>query len=389
MYLIYRWVIRVIYALLRFLPTKNRVAFLSRQSNRPSLDFELLESALRDQLVGWEFKAECYRDTNSQLIRVAGTLRQLILVATSKLCVVDGYTPAVSVPNLDSSTVVVQLWHALGALKRFGWQAVGSADGRTEKQAARLCMHRNYSAIIAGGEGARDAYAQAFGYPPEKIIPLGMPRADYLMECDKGDEASERKHASAAIVKRYPQVAGERVNVLFVPTFRREIGSANVERYAQDLAAHLPAKTSNLIVAFHPFSEHNGEAAAKADSETRAPIIHIPHTKGIDLLGIADYVITDYSAIAFEAALLRRKVLFFVPDIEDYRVSPGLNVDPEQQFPAISFKDAAALTRYMHDDRQEGQYAASGFWQYCDSYLTQPTLGATQRIAAYLAELVA
>ncbi|MDR2106045.1 MAG: hypothetical protein LBP24_01400, partial [Coriobacteriales bacterium] len=121
---------------------KERIAFLSRQSKAPSLDFTLLEAALRARLPGWEVATSCYRDKGGLIARVIGTLRHLRLVATSRLCVVDGYTPAVSIPRLDPSLAVVQLWHALGTFKRFGWQAVDSSEGRTRLQAEQLRMHR-------------------------------------------------------------------------------------------------------------------------------------------------------------------------------------------------------------------------------------------------------
>jgi CDP-ribitol ribitolphosphotransferase len=344
------------------------VAFLSRQSEMVSLDFTLLEAALRVELPGWKFATSCYRDTGSFLSRVGGTLRQIKLVATSRLCIVDGYTPAVSIPRLDPSTVIVQLWHALGTFKRFGWQAIDTPAGRTRAQAEGLRMHCNYSMIVAGGEGPRAAYTQAFGYPEDKIIPLGMPRMDYLLD--------------AAAIKQYSQLAEGRVNILFAPTFRREVGRTDVRQHLQELADQLPPEMCNLIVSFHPFSRH-GDAAVSSQhssSDERTPIIHIPRAKGIDLLKIADYVITDYSAIAFEAALLHRKVVFYVPDIEAYRLSPGLNIDPEQQFPAISFRDATSLASFIRDDIRGESYADNGFWSFGDAYLAQPVGGATERL---------
>ena len=59
-------------------------------------------------------------------------------------------------------------------------------------------------------------------------------------------------------------------------------------------------------------------------------------TATIDALAVADYVVTDYSAVAFEALLASKKTYFYVPDIEEYRISPGLNVDPLTDAPTIS-----------------------------------------------------
>jgi CDP-ribitol ribitolphosphotransferase len=370
-------VIHTLYTIFKRSSVEERVAFLSRQSEAASLDFTLLEAALRNALPGWEFATSCYRDTGSFISRVRGTLRQLKLVATSRLCIVDGYTPAVSIPQIDPSTIVVQLWHALGTFKRFGWQAIDTPAGRTKAQAEGLRMHCNYSVIIAGGEGPRAAYAQAFGYPEDRIIPLGMPRMDYLL-----DDTN---------LEQYPQLADGRINILFAPTFRREIGGVDVQRHLQELADRLPREMCNLVVSFHPFSRHNGEAIASSSSSSDecVPIVHIPRAKGIDLLKIADYVITDYSAIAFEAALLHRKVLFYVPDIDAYRLSPGLNIDPEKQFPTISFRDVASLANYIQDDIREEIYAGSGFWSYGDEYLAQPARGATERMVEHLQGMIA
>jgi CDP-ribitol ribitolphosphotransferase len=373
----------VLYTIFKRSPVKTRVVFLSRQSGKPSLDFTLLESALRVELPGWEFATSCYRDAGSLAARIGGTLKQLRLVAGSRICVVDGYTPAVSIPRLDPSTVVVQIWHALGTFKRFGWQALDGEAGRTEAQAKQLMMHRQYSLVIAGGEGPRAAFAQAFDCPESRIIPLGMPRMDYLL--DDGPQC-ERKRIKAAVIDQYPQLANGRVNVLFVPTLRKGNGRANAKRHLEELASHLPAEMFNLIVAFHPLSVHHAE---KESVTPLAPIIPISPIRGIDLLELADYVVTDYSAIAFEAALLRRKVVFYVPDIVAYRVSPGLNIDPEEQFSTISFRDAAPLAQFIQCDIQEDRYTVSGFWQYCDTYLAQPAQGATARIARCISEAVA
>jgi CDP-ribitol ribitolphosphotransferase len=239
---------------------------------------------------------------------------------------------------------------------------------------------------------------------------------DYLL--DDGPQC-ERKRIRAAVIKQYPQLANRRVNVLFAPTLRKGNGSANARRHLEELAGHLPAEDFNLIVAFHPLSApHAGEeplsrgssdeglrldsdGVLQGGSDDRipntpntplAPIIPVSHIRGIDLLELADYVVTDYSAIAFEAALLRRKVVFYVPDIDVYRVSPGLNLDPEEQFASISFRDAASLAQFLQRDIQGDVgdlYAASGFWQYCDAYLAQPAQGATARLAHCLSEAVA
>ncbi len=46
-----------------------------------------------------------------------------------------------------------------------------------------------------------------------------------------------------------------------------------------------------------------------------------------DLMKLADIIITDYSACAFEASLLLKPLYFFIPDYESYMQDRGINVD--------------------------------------------------------------
>ena len=63
-------------------------------------------------------------------------VRQIWHVATAELCLVDGDVPAVSLPKRHRSRVV-QVWHALGAIKKFGYQALDTPAGTPLAHRAR------------------------------------------------------------------------------------------------------------------------------------------------------------------------------------------------------------------------------------------------------------
>jgi CDP-ribitol ribitolphosphotransferase len=368
----------------------RRICFLSRQADELSLDFKLLIEALQPLLPDWQISYYCYHDSGSFSRRLKGTLAQLRLVASSRLCVVDGYCPAVSIPELNPQTAVVQIWHSLGAIKKFGWQSLDTPAGRSRQQAEGLCMHRNYSLIIASGEGPRRAYAEAFGYPLEKIEPLGLPRMDYLLSnfSDEQDAGTDTGIGTEA----NPNT----ITILYAPTFRKGDSQTLINDYLAQLQAELPATSYQLIT-----SKHQQDSAG--------PVLSPRAIQNRELLCRADYVVTDYSALAFSAGLIGKKVLFFVPDIDQYRRSPGLNIDLEQLFPTICFRQAAALRAYIERDQAaahpgtnppapapasaasasasqpaDSPYATSGFFAYCRNYLADPPYGATKRIVSRL-----
>jgi len=363
MYAVTAFLIKTLYAVLATLfPMKNRIVLLSRQSDSASLDFRLLKDCLKKHMPDWSL-AESYHRRQT----LPGILRDVFLVASSHVCILDGYHPAVSIPKVKQELLVIQLWHAMGAIKRFGWQAVGLKTGRPERMAKGLSMHANYSAVIAAGKGCIPAFTEAFRCSEESIVVLGLPRMDYLLREDKLP----------------PRSSPDKITLLYVPTFReRQSDAKEMETYIAQLASALPADTYNLLVSAHPFSS----AAQTTNNNNSAT--YAPHIPSIDLLKHADYVVTDYSAIAFEAALIRKKVLFFVPDIETYRVSPGLNIDIEVSFPHISFRLAEDLELFIKQDSIQNHYEKAGFWEFCDDYLIINPEGSTERIVMFIEERV-
>ena len=62
-----------------------------------------------------------------------------------------------------------------------------------------------------------------------------------------------------------------------------------------------------------------------------------------------DVVVTDYSSIVFEAYLLGIPTVFYVPDLDEYRRSPGLNTDPGKLCPGLCAHNVDELTRLLLD----------------------------------------
>ena len=108
-------------------------------------------------------------------------------------------------------------------------------------------------------------------------------------------------------------------------------------------------------------------------------------------MGLADCVITDYSAVAFEAGIIGKPVFFYVPDINEYRASPGLNIDPLAKFPQVSSPDAAKLMGHIADHVQSNGRIAKddGFAAMIERDFGSLLDGrCTQRIAAELVRML-
>lgn len=312
----------------RQLPLQRRVALLSRQSSKLSLDYQLLSAELAKRLdTGAVTTCLTEPETKNLAAFATGTVKQLFYACTSKVVVVDGYVPAVSIPSKDPRVTIIQTWHALGAIKKFGYQCLDTPAGRSSESARVARMHKNYDWIIAGGPGAVPAFAKAFGYPEEKVLPLGLPRIDYLL--DRSPETLRTARRQKAL-ERLPFLTEERPITLYAPTLRKGEGydtdwlTEYVRELAQQFAETQEKSDALLVVAGHPLSDQAG-------SQLLNEFPFLRFARGvvtIDLLEFADTVVTDYSAVAFEAAVLGKPVKFFTPDLERYQASPGLNISP-------------------------------------------------------------
>lgn len=375
------WVTRVLYRLFCLFPLRRRIVFLSRQAERP-FDFALLEPALRERFPDHEIAWCCVHEIGRMSVPLM--LRQLWYAATSELCLVDGYVPAVSLPGARRGTVV-QVWHAPGAIKKFGYQALDTPAGRSSRAAHALRMHRGYDLVFAGMPGAVGALSEAFDVPTEKIVPLGLPRIDYLRSPELS-ELRERRYARAerVVADAFGGGGDFPLTVLYAPTFRK--GNADVlwlEHAVSALRSALAATGApvRLMVASHPL-----ETAEEHDERDGVPVAFLHGTPTIDLLHLADYVVTDYSTVAFEAGYAERRVLFYVPDIEEYRVSPGLNIDPLEELPTVSSADARALADIVVGSVP---YDEAAFRAFMDENAQGVLEGSIDRIADALAALAA
>lgn len=330
-----------LYFFLKLLPTKpNKVVFLSRQSDTVTLDFQLTQDRLRAERPDVEIVTLCNRlegEHSGGLISFAvTTLKSMYHMATSKACVLDAYWPAVSILNHKKCLTIIQMWHALGKIKQSGYQTLDKESGRSGEMARLMKMHENYTYIIAGGKAWNPFYCQSFHTTEDKLVNCGLPRIDHLLQTAEAN----RK----AVLEAYPQFQGKTI-ILYAPTFRKNIQLHWEELVEAVQKANRTEKDNYvLIVKGHPNQKLSGEG--------KDGVYDCPDFTAVNLLAACDYLITDYSAIAIEGAVLNRPTYYYVYDYEEYREKNGMNIDLFQVMPGCVYRDAHELmTRLAAADR--------------------------------------
>ena len=358
-----RWVMNFIYFFLKLCPTgKNKVLFLSRQSNTVTEDIEFLSrrlSELRPETNIVIITKRADKGLVSMLEYALATLRSMYHLATASVCVLDSYWPAVSVLHHKKQLAVIQMWHAMGKIKKSGYQSLGKKFGRSDMLAREMRMHRNYDVVIAGGRAFNPFYCASFGVEPDILYNVGLPRMDKLRE---GQEEARRQ-----FYEIYPRLKGKRI-VLYAPTFRK--GQILDPKPLVD-AFHFDG-SQVLVVKRHPNQLLN--------YETLSPAITCQKVPTSTVLSVCDCVITDYSAITIEAALLGKPVYFYLFDYEDYLEHNGLNVKLFDEFPDSIFTDPEKLVSAV----ESGEYDTDNYRRFCRRYLPDPSGRATDKIAGLI-----
>ena len=350
----------LIYAVLKLFPVKdNKVVFCSRQSSTLPLDFALIQKELVRRQDGLCFVNICNRigkGVGAYFSFAVDTLRSMKHMATSRVCVLDTYWPAASMLHHKEELTIIQIWHAIGKIKKSGMITAGSKTGRDPKIAALFNMHEKNDYIIAGAKAFDQFYRDSFGDYDYTLLNYGLPRIDYLFD----NEEANRERFFA----ENPELKGRSI-LLYAPTFRR-----GMEARWQDIIEVVDPDKYTLIIKNHPTQRIEGERPAEH-------VRYFDDWTAVDLLAASDYVITDYSAIALEAAVLRKKTLYWVYDYDEYVRENGLNVDMFESMPGLAFRDAAEMMAFI--DR--GEYPMERLDAYRQKYLPEDLGHSAEKIA--------
>ena len=334
-FVLLKYGMRFLYFFMKLLtPVRDKAVFLSRQSDKPSENFLLLRDELQRVSPSTQCEFYCRLGLKSEmgLSYALLMLRQMKALAGAKVCFTESYCIPISVLKHKPHLRIIQIWHSMVAIKKFGWQTVDKPEGSSSDIAGIMQMHEGYDAVTVGSEYMRPFFAEAMRTPLEKILPLGMPSADSILALGaQTEDLREQLYAA------YPQTRGKKI-VVYVPTMRRDypidcegmIDGFDCEKYA-------------LIVKLHPLDRHTVITGDKA-------IVDKKFTTEQAII-LADCVISDYSGAAAEAALLNKPVYFFVPDTERYAAECGINVNPLEVFPTVSFSDPKELDSAVMNEK--------------------------------------
>lgn len=331
-------ILRAIYALHKLAPQKNdRIAIISRQSDHPGEDILLLREALLRQNPQSDIRVLCKTIGPGKFQKVKYLCHmigpQMHALATSRAVVLDSYCIAVSILKHKKRLKVVQMWHAMGAFKKFGKSILDQEEGRPSRLADVLDMHCNYDQILASSQEGAQFFAEAFGYDADALYILPLPRVDLLE--DDAFVTEQRQNIRKALA-----VSEEKQIILYAPTFQQGMSMPDIlETLAKEVDLY---DGYHLIVAPHPLVSRKG---------LPAPSPFYPQYSSLELLAACDIFVTDYSAMVFDAAVAHKPIYFLTPDLGRYQEKRGFYLDVDRDLPSQPCQTVEALLQAISESR--------------------------------------
>lgn len=298
-----------IYAFMKLLPQQNKVVFMSRQSDNINMDFGLLGKELEKRHKVVYLCKTLNKNTKSILSYGIHMFRQMYHLSTSKVCILDTYMPTVSILHHKKNLTIIQIWHSIGTMKKFGLGILDKKEGSNKQIANIMKQHKNYDIIFASSDAYKHYLAEGFGCSTEKILTYTLPRIDMLFDKEYQENIRNK------ILDYYPNLK-QKQNIVYCPTFRKD--EKGVEKAINDLAKNINYDKYNLIIKLHPLS--------KITVNIENAIVDNKFST-FEMLSIADKVISDYSCVIYEAGVKNIPLYFYNFDMNQYDDIRGFNID--------------------------------------------------------------
>lgn len=299
-----------IFNLFRSFPQKdNKVTLLTNRNHSFEINLEYIAKELEKR------KTKDGRDYEYNFIEKdslsLGNIRDF---ASSKyVFLVDNFFP-LAFMNVEGMKWV-QLWHGTGIFKKFGYDLLNDDEKRVmELFAPKLDL------VSASGEDVVDIYANNFHVDKSKVKPFGVPRNDFYSEDHLSSEYLSELRES--FERDYPQLKGKKL-VLYTPTFREDAKNNAVFDYF-DIGKFINELGDEYVLAIrlHPnYARYCDEEHTIDLDELTAKYDIINFTGFKDeqkLLLLSDILIADYSSIMVDYTILKKPIILFAYDLDDY-----------------------------------------------------------------------
>lgn len=316
-----------------------RILLMSDQSEEMGSNMVALKNALIREGLN---PKEALRAITTKHYSILHWMKTLKKIAWADYIFLDDHSQTTDWLTIKGA-VITQLWHAGAGFKSTGYSRFGMPASPAPKSG-----HRQYTYGIAGSKKIRHFFSEVWGINDEMVLPTGMPRLDEYLDENYIEETANRllnnypvlckpSFDSAKSVSTTSESWKDRKRdniILFAPTYRGENKKHAFYPYDKldlDRLYKLCEETDSVIIfKMHPFVEKQVPIPEEY-KDRMLDLVKYPNIN--DLFYITDLLITDYSSNIYEFSLMRKPILFYAFDIDEYTKTRGFHRDYRTNVP--------------------------------------------------------
>lgn len=257
--------------------------------------------------------------------------------------------------------VLLQTWHGGLAIKKVEKDAEDRLSSWYVSQAIE--DGQTVDGIVVDSKPNEEIFLRAFWLNQDcELLKCGSPRVDILIHEKDNQDIKKRVRSALGIDE-------DAFFVLYAPTFRKQSTVENYISSFDDILKAFESRFGKTTIAYrlHPNAERlMGSVAwgrACAVNATMFPDVQ-------ELIIAADCLITDYSSIAYDFALIRKPVFLCVKDTEEYIEERGVyDIFYEQPF-SLNKSEEALIRDIQSCSLDEMRKKVDLFYKKYPSYNT-------------------
>lgn len=275
-----------------------------------------------------------------------------------------------------SQQVYLQTWHGT-PLKRLAHDIIAPEDAtfyRSGVSFDKMCESYDvdvarYNYMISPNKFCTEVFQTSFQINRERLIETGYPRNDFITNASKEDVVALKKKFHLPLDKKV---------VLYAPTWRDNsyVAAGYTFELKADFKKWKDILGEDYIVVFKPHYLIINKY--ENDHSLDGFLYSIPADAEInELYVLSDILITDYSSVFFDYAVLNRPIYFYMYDIDEYKGElRGFYLDIYKELPGKIYEDE----KEMLEDVRSGVYDYSYLNVFNDRFNSEQTGDCAQKV---------
>lgn len=183
---VYLSVFKLIFNFFNLFPLKEKVTFVVSFGDNSQYVYEEIreQKAPVEVVVLYKGSSDRYFRSKQGIklipLNLLNMFKSIYHLATSKYIFIDNYFGFLAVTDFKQEVECIQLWHASGAIKKFGLEDLSIKKRSNRAKKRFLQVYKKFHKVVVGSDVMAKTFIKAFDLSNDNILRTGIPRTDFF-----------------------------------------------------------------------------------------------------------------------------------------------------------------------------------------------------------------